>query len=71
MMFLTALLPKRALTKSCPKTVPAGAFPCHFKGLEGAGKPFAKRRIYPCISYACAAIPVGGDVAEWSKALPC
>lgn len=70
-MFPRAFLPKRAMPKPCPKTGPTGAFSCHFKGLGDAGKPFAKRRIYPCISYACAAIPVGGDVAEWSKALPC
>jgi hypothetical protein len=27
--------------------------------------------ISPCLPKPRAAIPVGGDVAEWSKALPC
>ena len=25
----------------------------------------------PCIPFDCTDIPVSGDVAEWSKALPC
>ena len=63
--------PRKELTGSCPNPVPLSAFRCHFKVLEGAGAFTVGAGILPCISCGWTAIPVGGDVAEWSKALPC
>ena len=42
-----------------------------FQGVEARKGVRQAGRISPCISLGWAAIPVGGDVAEWSKALPC
>ena len=59
------------LTRFCPQPVLPGAFQCHFKGLRAWQAEGGRRGISPCIPWVWAAIPVGGEVAEWSKALPC
>ena len=59
------------MTKSCPQPVHISAFRCHFRGLKPLATLPAEWRILPCISFAWAAIRGFGDVAEWSKALPC
>ena len=66
-----ALLPKGEMTRFCPLPVPRRSFPCHFKGLDGSATDRQVFEFLPCKSIACADIRVGGDVAEWSKALPC
>ena len=54
-------------TVSFPRLV----FPCRFKGLAGFGMCHRGIEFLPCKSTVCPAIRISGDVAEWSKALPC
>ena len=48
-----------------------GAIQCHFKGDFAQVRKFRNWRFSPCNPCVLLAIRVGGDVAEWSKALPC
>ena len=66
-----ALLQAGEMTKSFPFLVPRRSFPCHFKGFTASWGTRQVFEISPCNARVCPAIRVGGDVAEWSKALPC
>ena len=62
---------RSSIDRSCPSPVPPDDFRQGFNVLEGVGVIALWAGIVACMSCARTAIPVGGDVAEWSKALPC
>lgn len=66
-----AIMLQGKLTKSCPNMVRYRAFKCSLSKFLGARSFFRRRAVLPCKPHVSLAIRVDGDVAEWSKALPC
>ena len=61
----------KKLTEPCRKLTSTCSIWSDSKGFRPLKEKSQIIENWPCISAACTDIPVNGDVAEWSKALPC